>query len=396
MKTKIKIIIVIAISLIIAADCCGATKLKKKDIKAKWQRTSLELKLSAAMSQFEDGQYDAAEAGAKECVAEDANIADAHLLLGKVKIAKADYSGAKNCLETLINLKPDSDEGAFLMGIACQHLNDKASALQSYQKALELSPQNTDYIIALGKFYTSQGKFMEAEILYQQKISANPADVDLKIAAGQLYLECGQKDKAVAFYEQAQLSRPKDLELLEALGSCYVLAERWQKAHETYKQLYKLSTESEKKNVYLKVMAMAAIRSGDYISAAKYYSHLAEWDGKNAQLWILAGQAAIGANQMELASSCVKKALEISPDLPDAFLLSGSINYVDGNYSQAVDDFHKATTEPAISQFAWFMTAKSYEKMGDAYQAKAAYEKASQFPSDSVLENFLVKSDKAK
>ncbi|MGA2915079.1 MAG: tetratricopeptide repeat protein [Sedimentisphaerales bacterium] len=393
MKKNIKTIIIFAVSLIIAADCQGGHKQKKQEMETKWQRTSLEMKLSAAMSQFDSGQYDGAEAIAKECIASDYNLPDAYLLLGKLRLVQGNFSDAEINLEKYMNLKSNSDEGAFSLGLACEHLNDNASALRWYQKALELSPQNTDYIIALGRLLTAQGKFVEAENLYQQKMAVNSTDIDLKIAAGQMYLEWGQKDKAVAIYEQAQLARPDDVELLEAAGSCYILAEKWQKAHDTHKQLYKLCTDSNRKNGYLKIMAFAATQAGDYSSALKYYSHLTLFEKKNPQLWILMGQAALGADLPQQAISCSKKALAISPDLAGAYLLSGSANYVSGNYSKAIDDFHRAAIDPALTQFAWLMSARCYEKMGYVEQAKAAYEKASQFQSDSELQQLLVKSN---
>ena len=393
MKTKIKILILIVIGLIIAADCYGSTKMKKQAMKAKWQKASGEMKMSAAMSQFDAGQYEGAEATAKECIASDPNLADAHLLLGKVKIIQADYAGAKSSLETFNNLKQNSDEGAFLLGIACQHLNDNVSALGWYQKALELSPENTEYIIAIGKFYASQKKFIEAEILYQQKIATNPADIDLKMAAGQMYLDWGQKDKAVALYEQAQLASPGDVELLEALGSCYILAGNWQKACDVHKQLYKLCSDSAKKNEYLKIMAWTATEAGDYASAMKYYSHLISIEKNDAQFWISMGQAAIGADLPQDALTCSKKALELSPDMAEAYLLSGSANYIAGNYSQAIDDFHRVSADSAQNQFAWLMAARCYEKLGYVAQAKEAYEKASQFKTQSELQQYLVKSN---
>ncbi len=398
MKTGIKILIIVLIGLMVAADCQARQghKQKKKALKAKWHQDSFEMKIKVAMGQFESGQYEEAEAAAEECIAAEANVPDAFLLLGKIRLFEGNFQDARMNLEKYNEIKAGSDEGAFLLGLACERLKDDSSAIYWYQKAVVFSPINSDYIIALGKLYSKESKFAEAENLYQEKIAANPIDSDLKIAAGQLYLEWGNKDKAVEFYEQAQLSRPDDADALEALGSCYVLAGEWQKAHDVHKQLYKLCKDSEKKKAYLKIMAFAATQGGDYATAVKYYSHLTSYDGKNAQLWILMGQAALGAGSTQQAISCSKKALAISPNLAGAYLLSGSANYVNGKYSEAIDDFHRAAADSSLTEFVWLMSARCYEKMGYVEQAKAAYEKASQFKSDSELQRLLVKSDSEK
>ncbi len=394
MKKYAKIrIIVIAVGLIIAADCQGGHKQKKQEMKAKWQKTSLEMKLSAAIEQFNNGQFEGTETIAKECIASDFNLPDAHLLLGKVKLAQGDFSGAKGSLQTYLQLKQSGDEGWFLLGLTCERLSDKDGAFNGYQKALELSPGNTDYVIAMGKAYVAQDKFTQAEKLYQEKIAANPGDVDLKMAAGQMYLAAGQNDKAVGLYEQAQMLVPDDTELLEALGSCYILAGNWQKAHDTHKQLYKLCTDNAKKNGYLRIMAFTAIQAGDYSSAMKYYSYLASLDRKNAQLWFLMGQAALGADLPQQAISCSKKVIALKPDMAEAYLLSGSANYKSGNYSQAIDDFHRAAIDSDCAHFAWLMTARCYEKLGYVAQAKAAYQKAARYGGDSELQKFLIKQE---
>ena len=140
-------------------------------------------------------------------------------------------------------------------------------------------------------------------------------------------------------------------------------------------------------------MAFTATNAADYSSAMKYYSLLTAQDKQNAQLWFSMGQAALGADSLRQALICSKKALALKPDMTEAYLLSGSANYKSGNYRQAVDDFQKAASNIGHAHFAWLMTARCYEKMGNDEQAKAAYEKASQFQADSELQRLLVKSN---
>ena len=392
---KIRIAAVV-LGLVIFAGCQSTNnthKQNKQQMRAKWQKTSSEMKLSAAMEQFDTGQYEQAETVAKECINSDLNLPDAHLLLGKVRLVRGDFSDAKSSFLTYVNLKQTSDEGWFLLALVCERLNDEAGAFKWYQKALELSPDNIDYTIAVGRMYVAQNDFVSAEKLYQAKIAANPADTDLKIAAAQMYLAWGQNDKAVGLYEQVHLTMPNNAELLEALGSCYILAGSWQKAHDIHKQLYQRCTDNTAKNGYLNIMALSATNAGDYSLAMKYYSLLTAQDKANAQLWLSMGQAALGADLPRQALICSKKALTLKPDMMEAYLLSGSANYKSGNYRQAIDDFQKAASNVGHAHFAWLMTARCYEKMGNAERAKAAYEKAAQYGGDSELQKLLVKSN---
>jgi len=383
----------IILSLVIFAGCQTTYKEDKQQMKAKWQKDTSRIKLSAAKDQFEAGQYEQAEAVAKECIAAGLNLSDAHLLLGKAKLVEGNFSEAKSNFQTYLRLESKSAEGWFLLAMACERLDDKASALNWYLKAIELSPGNADYIIALGRMYVSQGDFVSAENLYKGKIATSAGSVDLKIAAAQMYLAWGQNDKAVQLYEQAQMTMPDNAELLEALGSCYILAGNWAKAGDAHKQLYQQCTDNTVKKGYLKIMALCATNAGDYSSAMKYYSTLTSGDKDNAWLWVSMGQAALGADLPRQALICSKKAIALKNDMLEAYLLSGSANYKSGNYRQAIDDFQKAVSNNSHAHFAWLMTARCYEKMGNAEQAKAAYEKAAKFGTDNELQKLLVKSN---
>jgi tetratricopeptide (TPR) repeat protein len=390
MNTKNRIRITIAaVCLIIAAECQGAHKQKKQEMQAKWQQATSEIKLSAAQGQFEAGQYEQAEAAAKENIDAGLNLPEANLLLGKVKLAQGDFYGAKSCFETYMRFEQDNAESWFLLAIVCERLGDNNSAFEWYQKALELSPDNTDYIIAVGRMYVAQNEFAMAEEFYHRLISAKPADTDLKIAVAQMYLEWGQNDKAVGLYEQAQLMKPENNELLEALGSCYILVNDWQKAHDIHKQLYQRCQDKTAKNRYLKIMAFTATEAGDYSSAMKYYSQLTMQDKANADFWFSMGQAALGAGSLQQALICSQKALKLKPDMAEAYLLSGSANYKNGSYSQAIDDFQRAAAGSVDAHFAWLMTAKCYEKTGNTAQAEAAHAKAAQLCSDNELQQLL-------
>jgi tetratricopeptide (TPR) repeat protein len=392
MNRKIKImLLVFAVQLFLAANCQSRTN--KEKVKAKWNKDSADIKLKMAQEQFEAGQYEQAEESIRQCFDADPNISEAKLLLGKVKVAKEDYSGARSYLEDYIGSNDRDDAGLFLLAFACERSGDNASAMKWYKKALETAPDNTDYIIAVGQMYQAAGNFVLAEFFYKGKMAANQGNTDLKAAAAQMYLAQGKNDKALQFYEQASMLKPESSELLEALGSCYIITEQWAKALEVHQQLYLRSDDLEEKTRYLKTMAITAANAGDYNAAVKYYSVLTSQDKYNARLWLSMGQAALGADSLSQAIVCSRKVLELSPDMKEAWLLSGSANYKNCNYLQAAADFQKAAGMPQQAKFAWLMAGRCYEKLGRAEQANTAYEKAEQFETSSELQLLFAKGN---
>jgi tetratricopeptide (TPR) repeat protein len=389
-NTKIRITVIV-VGLIAAAGCQDTHKQDKQAMRTKWYKTSCEMRLSAAAEQFDAGRYEQAGAVAEECINSDLNLPDAHLLLGKVSLVQKDYHKAKDCFQTYVRLKQTSDEGWFLLALACERLDDNASAFKWYQKALELSPDNVDYIIAVGRMYVAQDDFVSAEKLYLEKIAANPTDTDLKVAAAQMYLANRQNEKAVQLYEQACLIKPENNELLEALGSCYILAGNWQKAHDIYKQLYQRCTDDKERNEYLKIMAFTATNAADYSSAMKYYSLLTAQDERSTQLWLSMGQAALGAGAAEKAFMCGEKMMTLQPGDADATALVGCAKYVGGDYTTAIAEFEKISADDKYGAFSWLMKARCYSRLGEADMAKLAYQKALKMGPASELGKFLAR-----
>jgi len=389
---KIKIT-VIALSLVVSTLCQGSHLQKKQEMQAKWQKTSSEMKLSAAETQIESGQYEQAEAAVKQSLEMGLNLPQANLMMGKIELARSNFEQAKRCFQNYVRFNEKDDNGWFLLGLSCERLGDNSSAMKWYKKAFEFSPDNTDYILAVGRIYLAEGNFEQAESLYLEKMASSPADTELKVAAAQMYLAQDQKDKALQLYEQASMLRPQNSDLLEALGSCYILTGQWDKALNVQQQLYSRCISREEKAGHLKTMAITAMNAGDYSDAMKYYSSLTSQDRNNAELWLSTGQAALGAGLLRQAITCSQKVLELSPDTKEAWLLSGSANYKNGNFLQAATDFQKAADVSQYANFAWLMTGRCYEKLGRGKQAQNAYEKAEQFGTGSELGQLLARAN---
>jgi len=392
MNRKMKImLLVFAVQLFFAANC--QSRINKEKIKAKWNKDSADIKLKMAQEQFETGQYEQAEESARQCLEADPNMLQAKLLLGKIKFSQEDFAQAKRYFQDYISSNERDETGLFLLALTYERTGDSIFAMKWYKKALEIAPDNMDYIIAVGQMCQAAGDFNLAESFYKEKMASNPDNTDLKVAAAQMYLVKNENDKAIQLYEQALLLKPQSKELLEALGSCYILTNQWGKSLEIHQKLYSLSIAGEKKNRYIETMAISAMNAGDYNAAMKYYSELITQDKRNAKFWLAMGQAALGSGSLEQAIACSRKVLEYAPDMTEAWLLSGSANYKNNNFLQAACDFQKVADIPQYAKFTWLMTGRCYEKLGMTEESNTAYQKAEQIEADSELQLLLTEGN---
>jgi tetratricopeptide (TPR) repeat protein len=389
-NTKIRITI-IAIGLIVVAGCQNTHKQKKQEMRAKWQQTTSEIKLSAAMEQFEAGQYEQAKAVAQQCIDSGLNLPDAHLLYGKLLLVEDKGTDAVKELRLAVELDEELGEGWYWLGLATEGPERSQQALIYYNKALALNPANVDYILAVAETYTEQEKPEEAIKLLEEKIAAMPREISLKVAAADLMWRAGENERAIELYKQAMLMTGDDSGIAEALGYCYVFSGQWREGAEIFNKLIEQCQDEQKKRLYLQVAAFCSVNCAQYDRAVNCYNELSVEERDNAEIWVKMGQAALGTGAAERAFMCGERALALQPGDADAIALVGCAQYSMGDYTAAIKNFEKITSDEKNGGISWLMRARCYEQLGLNDEAGQAYKKALEIEPHSELGDFLAK-----
>jgi Tfp pilus assembly protein PilF len=84
---------------------------------------------------------------------------------------------------------------------------DRQRAFVSFQKAVQLNPNNRDAHYGLGHIYAQQGKYQEAEEEFRRVLRIDPEHSESHTYIGQIMTKQGRWDEAIAEYKQA-LSNP--------------------------------------------------------------------------------------------------------------------------------------------------------------------------------------------
>ena len=99
------------------------------------------------------------------------------------------------------------------LGNAYAGRGDLPNAIQSYEKAIELTPDSADTYYSLGNVYTKQGDLPSAIWGYEKTIELDPEHVEAYYYLGIAYLNQGDSTKAVQFLrEGAKLGLKSDQE----------------------------------------------------------------------------------------------------------------------------------------------------------------------------------------
>ncbi len=381
----------LVVALVAAAVCtgCQSDVQTKKAAQERWNKTTAQMKLAMAGRQIDAGDYAQAAKMIQQCLSNDPNNPRAHVLYGRLLLADGSCSEAVEQFRLAVKTDKGLYEGWYWLGVAAEETRDYRGAYVYYTQALSLEPTNIDYILAVADALVARNKTTEALELLSQKMAVLPRDVSLKVATADLVLRQGNTERAIKLYEQAALSAD-DSDIAESLGYCYMLAGQWEAAAEVFEKLaaqYKedsilqknrkmANPDQQRQRLFLRLLGICTMNSKQYGRAVSCYSQLAVEERKNAELWLQMGQAALGAGATNRAFMCAQKALALRPGYADAIALLGSAQYVNRDYTAAVESFEKITSDKDSAGFSWFMRARCYEQLGEKSQAEEAYKRA--------------------
>ncbi|HEY3347124.1 MAG TPA: tetratricopeptide repeat protein, partial [Nitrospirota bacterium] len=167
-----------------------------------------------------------------------------------------------------IELDPKFAPAQYNFADLCKNQNMPDLALQHYQKALELEPDDSQYLNGIGKFYFEMGDYTKALEYYHRAILRNPDYLFAHLNLGNLYLTREKGAEAARELEKAIELDPNLPVAHSYLGAAYLMMGKYQDA-------VRESAESLRLNpgdpfLYLN-MAAASEHIGDKKQAIEYY-----------------------------------------------------------------------------------------------------------------------------
>jgi tetratricopeptide (TPR) repeat protein len=244
-------------SFVLLTTCtgCDSYATKKAAAKLRWEKATARAKVPAARDLFENGNIDEAEKTLQRCLEINPEVAEAHLLMGRIHFAHGNLMQALDSLHLAVKLDNKLDKGWYLLAAVSQQNNQPQEAIEYYNKAMSLEPVNIDYITAVAEIYVAQGQHEQALALLKNRARLLPRRVELKTTAADVLNRLGKTKDAIAMYDQALLLKPGDHDITEALAYCYIMDRQWPSAAKMLEELVAKSVDPEKRSkqsIYLR------------------------------------------------------------------------------------------------------------------------------------------------
>ncbi len=122
---------------------------------------------------------------------------------------------------------------------------NRARALETLEKVLQLNPAKTDAAVQVGFLLLGEGRVEEAQLKFQHALSHNKFLLDAQLGMGECYLAAGDIEKAEPLVSKVLEAKPRFARAHFAMGRLMEKKGELRKAMEEYRQACELAFRGE-------------------------------------------------------------------------------------------------------------------------------------------------------
>jgi Flp pilus assembly protein TadD len=187
------------------------------------------------------------------------------------------HAEAIDQFERALTIQPDDTKVLFALGNTASRLGMADAAQQFYRRVLTLDPCRTEAIVNLSNLLRSAGQFDTAIALLIPAVAREPKSPELHLTLGSAWREKGDADRATAHYQAALVASPGYAPALANLAD--MLADAGNR--ESARTLYDKAIKTEPGNAQARLnRAILHLLNGDLKDGWRDYAARTEVQGK--------------------------------------------------------------------------------------------------------------------
>jgi len=248
-------------------------------------------------------------------------------------IRNGKFENAIEFFQKAIELEPNNSRAWFLLGLAHDYRENIDQAIDCYLKAIELYPDYLEALVNLGTDYTKIGDLDKAVACFTEALDIKPDYIEAMVNLGQVYLERDNPEEAIDVCSRALLFTSEYQPTYTTLGRAYLQLNDHDKATEFFEKALEL-------------------KPNDY----ETYNFLA---------WV-----SVDRKDIQEAIRLFTKALQLNANYYEAHNNLGVVFAMAGNLPKAIECFEKAVEIKPKYYEALHNLASAYEEIGDLEKAE--------------------------
>ncbi|WP_148222172.1 tetratricopeptide repeat protein [Methanolacinia petrolearia] len=331
---------------------------------------------------------------------------DTLLVEAKELVSEGKYEDAMNLLGGSVLEKSGSADLWIMRGDICAMAEHLTDAIESYERALELDPDNMTAVLSLYRLYKESENYYDAAELLDSYIKKNPEDSHLWFEKGWLSEKSGDFGEALMDYDQAisldagctravaskalllmREKRPEEaLECYDLLieikpGNAAVHHSRglvlkvmgeYDEAIDSFKEAIRLDPSDS--DTLLEV-AILLLETGRFKDALGYYNRLIDSGFEGSEVFSGQGDAYLALGMSGEALSSYERAIDAGGNILGALKGRAEILAASGNPAEAVEAYNSVLEINPMDTDVLRKLAALYEDAGHPGQALTAYDR---------------------
>ncbi|HBY58245.1 MAG TPA: hypothetical protein DEH78_00380 [Solibacterales bacterium] len=258
--------------------------------------------------------------------------------LGRAHVAKGDLDAARLQFQEAIKVRPDFVPARLALAQANLAKRDFAKAISTSNEILELDKANLGARLIRSAALFSSGDIGTARVQLDETLKVHPASADAQFQSALLSLAEKKPKDAEAQFAKLRESAPADMRAVLGLGEAYMAQGRADQA----KQLLRAEVEKAQEREDLRLAyANLLFRTGDFNGSIGEFQRLLQKRPEAADLHLRLGIAQGRAQKYDAAQIALKKATDLQPTSPGAWLELGLLQETVGKRPDAVYSYQR-------------------------------------------------------
>jgi len=196
---------------------------------------------------FERGYMDQAEAFFELARRDDPSGAEAVYGLGSVylqqqKIAEA-RANFQRAVELHANYPGTMPKAWNNLGILAAREGRTDEAVEDFQRALQIDPNNVIALGNLGSAYRQEKRWDDAKNALERALKLSPDDAEVNYSLGMVFAQANDSEHAYEYLQKALASRPDYPEALNNLGILYIRTARQAEAEKSFRESIRVAPD---------------------------------------------------------------------------------------------------------------------------------------------------------
>ena len=215
----------------------------------------------------------------------------------------------------------ENAESYYDEGLTASMKGELTQAISFFEQAIRMDSSMSAAYHQLGRCYFRMGKIKKSVAFFQQVVQAKPKLIPPQVDLGYAFLKLDEVNRARDCFDAVLQRKPMHARAQLGLAMCAYAESNWDAAVE---------------------LALSAVAQSGANFAAFYLL------GRAANL---AGRLQVSVEYLQRAEALMSKAIETSPEQPEAYFLRGEVFFAQQNFAKAVENYAAAIEKAQRDQY---------------------------------------------